>query len=192
MLSLEQLTIDINQKMLLNKVSVTFLNSSITYLQGSNGSGKTSLLRVLARIMKPGTGKIIYDNNSTINYIGHDLGLKQELAVIDHLKFWSSIYDSHITLKAAVHYFNLEDLLDKKIYQLSAGNQKKTALAKLLCCQADLWLLDEASTNLDEMNQKLLNNLIISKANNGGIIILTSHNDHYIKDANFLNLADFK
>ena len=85
----------------------------------------------------------------------------------------------------------LDSLLDKKIYQLSAGNQKKVALSKLLSCQSDLWLLDEAEVSLDAANKKLLHNLIISKANNGGIILLTTHGDTDIKGSQVLHLEDF-
>ncbi len=192
MISLIDLSISVEGRILLNNVNVTFLNSSITYLQGPNGSGKTSMLRILAGIMVPVTGEINYKNQHKINYIGHDLGLKSELTVMDHLQFWTNTYNSIEALEASVYYFGLNQLLDKKIYELSAGNQKKVALAKLLACQANLWLLDEADVNLDIANKQLLDDLIISKANNGGIIILTSHNNVFIKGSNLLNLIDFK
>ena len=69
--------------------------------------------------------------------------------------------------------------------------QKKVALAKLIACQSNLWLLDEVESNLDQENKELLRNLIIIKANNGGIILITSHANIDIKSAQIINLEQY-
>lgn len=202
MLSFNQLTCTINGTPLFNNLSLTLLPFSITYLQGANGCGKTSLLRIIAGIQKPTKGHIYLGSRPGIvidnikkpycTYIGHNFGLKSELTIFENLKFWSSIYNSLEALEASIHYFKLGDILSKKYYQLSAGNQKKVALSTLLSCQSDLWLLDEVESNLDQENRSLLHNLIISKANNGGIVLMTSHEQPAIKTAQILKLEDYQ
>ncbi|MFY9590321.1 heme ABC exporter ATP-binding protein CcmA [Rickettsia endosymbiont of Halotydeus destructor] len=194
MLSFHQLKFNIAQRNLFN-LNITFLPSSIVCVQGINGSGKTSLLKMIAHIMQPTSGNIFYKNidcnilgKPYCNYIGHNLGLKAELTVFDNLKFWSEIYNSPETLEAAIHYFKLYELLNEKCYKLSKGTQKTVALARLIACQSDLWLLDEVETHLSKENRDLLNNLIVMKANSGGIIFLTSHTGTTIKSAQILNL----
>ncbi len=199
MLSLNQLSYTINNQALFSDLSVTMLSSSITYIKGANGCGKTSLLRMVACLQKPTSGLVSFspylaneEGQIRCTYVGHKLGLKAELTVLENIKFWSSIYDSLETLEAALYYFKLHDILDKKCYQLSAGNQKKVALARLLACQSNLWLLDEVESNLDQENKALLNNLIVTKANNNGIVLITSHEAPTIKTANTLNLDDYR
>ncbi|WP_347939089.1 ATP-binding cassette domain-containing protein [Rickettsia oklahomensis] len=121
-------------------------------------------------------------------YVGHNLGLKLEMTVFENLKFWSEIYNSTEALHAAIHYFKLHDLLDEKCYSLSSGIQKVVAVARLIACPSDLWLLDEVETNLSKENRDLLNNLIIMKANSGGIVLLSSHLEKSIKSAQILQL----
>ncbi|HJD55252.1 MAG TPA: heme ABC exporter ATP-binding protein CcmA [Rickettsia endosymbiont of Pyrocoelia pectoralis] len=176
-------------------LSLTFLPSSITYIKGANGCGKTSLLRMIAGITQPSSGNIYYKNVDINNipkpyctYIGHNLGLKLEMTVFENLKFWSEIYNSLETLEAAIHYFKLHEILDEKCYNLSKGMHKMVAAARLIACQSNLWLLDEIETNLSKENRDLLNNLIAMKANSGGIILLSSHLENAIKSAQILQL----
>lgn len=197
MLSLNQLAFRPNDKELF-KISISLLPSAIVYIKGPNGCGKTTLLRMIAGICSPHDGNItIYDKNISdlakpyCNYIGHNIGLKSEIRVIDYLKFWAQCYDASAAIGSAVHYFNLYDLLGKKCSELSRGNKKKVELAKLLTCPSRLWLLDEVESNLDETNLKLLQNLIITKANTGGIILLSSHMKKQIESAITIDMSDF-
>ncbi|AGJ01540.1 heme ABC exporter ATP-binding protein CcmA [Rickettsia prowazekii] len=194
MLSLNQLQLNIEKRNLFD-LCITFLPSAITYIKGANGSGKSSLLRMIAGIMQPSSGNIYYKNSHINNcikpyctYIGHNLGLKLEMTVFENLKFWSEIYNSTETVPAAIHYFKLDYLLDEKCYNLSSGIQKIVAIARLIVCQSDLWLLDEVESNLSKENKDLLNNLIVMKANSGGIILLSSHQENVIKSAQILQL----
>jgi heme exporter protein A len=145
--------------------------------------------------MQPTSGNIYYKHTHLnildkpyCNYVGHNLALKAEMSVFDNLKFWSEVYNSSETLEAAIHYFKLYELLDEKCYRLSKGMQKIVALARLIACQSNLWLLDEVETNLSNENKDLLNHLITMKANNGGIIFLTSHIKPTLKSARVLQL----
>lgn len=202
-LTIDRLSYVIGEHDLFNSITISFLPSSIVHITGKNGSGKSSLLKIIAGIQKPTSGTFYFGASKNCEYdsfflegqnklpyclyIGHKLGLKNELTVIENLRFWSNLYNSSETLDASIYYFGLQKILDKKCYELSAGNQKKVALSKLLSCQSELWLLDEVDTNLDEENKQLLHGLIASKASNEGIIMIASHAE-IIKNAYTLSL----
>ena len=88
-------------------------------------------------------------------------------------------------------YFDLQNILSTRCLELSAGNQKKVALARLIACQSKLWLLDEVDSNLDDEAKKKLMHLIISHADNGGIAFLASHDEPEIKTAQIIDLNDY-
>jgi heme exporter protein A len=201
MLSIHSLGFSIDEKNFFKNISVTFLPTSIVHIKGRNGIGKTSFLRMLAGIKTPSAGKITFGRELLpisdlekpyCTYIGHYLAIKPELTVLENIVFWSGLYKSEILTETALVYFQLQELADVKCFELSAGNQKKVALARLLVCPSKLWLLDEVDTNLDKENKKILMNLIVSKANNGGIVFFVSHNAPEIKTTQIINLDDYK
>ncbi len=201
MLSLHSLGFTLEGQELFKNISMSLLPSSIIYLKGQNGSGKTSLLRMLAGIQTPTNGNITFSKNSHpisslakpyCTYIGHHFAIKPELTVLENLEFWSKIYNSAELINAAIIYFCLQNVADKRCYELSAGNQKKVALARLVACQSKLWLLDEVDSNLDSVNKQLLLNLILSHADNGGIVFIASHTSPEIKSAQILDISDYK
>lgn len=201
MLSLHSIGFTLQDQDLFKNISMSFLPSSIIYLKGQNGSGKTSLLRMIADVQKPTNGSITFGKDShhisTLDkpyctYIGHCSAVKLELTVSENLEFWSKIYNSTELVNAAIVYFSLQKIINKRCYELSAGNQKKVALARLIACQSKLWLLDEVDSNLDSDNKKLLLNLILSHANNGGIVFITSHTPPEIKTAQIFDISDYK
>ena len=200
MISLHSVSFALENKELFSNLSMTLLPSSIVYLKGQNGSGKTSLMRMLAGIQKPSKGMITVGKEDQdiallpkpyCTYIGHKTGVKQELSVLENIEIWAKAYNSAELINAAIVYFNLDEIIHKKCYELSAGNQKKVALARLIACQSRLWLLDEVDTNLDKKNQQLLLNLIVTHADSGGIIFLTSHNEPEIKSAQVLDISEY-
>lgn len=198
MLSLSSVCINTSESELIKNLSVTFLPSSIVYFRGKNGCGKTSLLRAIAGIKGISSGQITFGKNNIIPedlvkpycvYIGHKTGVKTELTVIENIEFWAKTYNSPELVSAAIFYFKLEDYIHTKCYALSAGQKQRVALAKLLACSSPIWLLDEVENNLDTNSRELLNNLLISKANNGGIIIASSHTEPLIKSALVIDLV---
>jgi heme exporter protein A len=200
MLSLHSLGFSINDEELFREISISFLPSSIIYLKGKNGAGKSSILRMIASIQKPTSGKITFSKASLpiamlkkpyCTYIGHRYAIKPELTVFENIHFWSKLYNSEILVDAAIVYFELQNILSTRCLELSAGTQKKVALARLIACQSKLWLLDEIDSNLDEEAKKKLMHLIISHADNGGIVFLASHNEPEIKTAQIIDLNDY-
>lgn len=200
MLTSNQITLSINNNVVFSNISLTFLPSSITYITGPNGSGKTSLLRMFAGIQKPSGGYLSFGKKAVMQksipkpycvYIGHHNALKLELTVLENLLPWAGFYNSQQAIAAALHFFKLTEQVNRKCYELSAGNKQKVALARLLVCHSKLWLLDEVDQSLDQQNRELLDQMIISKADTGGIIIMTTHEKPRIKTATILNMTDY-
>ncbi len=200
MISLNNLGLTISGKVIFEGISFTALPSAIIHVTGKNGSGKTSLLKMIAQIQRQSKGSITHSKDAHdisslqkpyCTYIGHNLAIKQEFSVMENMLFWARLYNAEMLIMAAVKYFSLENLLEKKCYELSAGNQKKVALSRLILCPAKLWLLDEIDVNLDENNKKLLTNLMVTHADNGGIIFSASHNKPQVKKVVKLNLEEW-
>lgn len=197
-LSCSNLELKINDKSLFSNFGVTLFPGSIIHLVGQNGDGKTSLLRMIAGIAKCEKGIITLGGINVeelekpyANYIGHNIGIKEDLTVLENLAIFAKLHGSMLALPGALHYFDLSEFMDQKLYSLSAGNKKKVALARLLACHSNLWLLDEISSNLDSQNYELLCKILITKASSGGIIIMTSHNDIPIKNIVKIDIRDF-
>ena len=169
-LTLENITLRSYDKIIFNNLSASFAESTITYLQGQNGSGKTSLLRIIAGIIKPSAGQVIFDginidslNKPYVNYIGHKLAIKTNLTVIEMIKHYAVLFNNIESIDACIYYLGMQDILDQKCGILSHGNLKKLAMSRLLLLKSDLWLLDEIESNLDKDNLDLLHKIIISK-----------------------------
>lgn len=199
MLTCYNLSLKVNDYTLFKGLSFTSFGGGTLLIKGKNGSGKSSLLRMIAGIQQH-SGKIIFKGNliQELNkpycvYIGHKTGIRLDLSVIQNLVFWAKMYDSDLMLEAAIRYWDLYDVLETECHKLSSGTQKKVALAKLLCCNSSLWLLDEVDTNLDSENFNLLQNLLHIKMDSGGVIICASHNNNLIQNSelNTLYIEDF-
>lgn len=201
MLVLEDLSVELGERLILENVNITVFPGSLTFIKGPNGSGKTTLLKTIAGLIASSKGKIIYNETnilkdlqayySYVNYIGHELAVKDELSIIDNIYFWANLRGTPELLRAAITYFRLNDIADELCGNLSAGLKKRVALSRLLGCYANIWLLDEPEVNLDEENIKLLRNLIDARVSQGGIVIIATHNIYDYKYSQVLDLTDF-
>ncbi|MFV9875460.1 MAG: heme ABC exporter ATP-binding protein CcmA [Rickettsiales endosymbiont of Dermacentor nuttalli] len=195
MLSCSNLTVESNYNTLFKDLGFSLLPGSLLILRGNNGSGKTTLLKLIAGITSPTKGSIVleyYNEFNLINYIGHKNALKTELSVIDNLIFWSELYQTPELILPALTYFGLMDIQNIPCYRLSAGWQKKVALARLMACHSYIWLLDEPENNLDNASKQLLYNLIETRVSQKGIVIIASHNKYPLQYGQELFLEDFK
>ncbi len=195
-LTCENLQLQAQGGVIFQDLSFSSVSGGILYIRGCNGSGKSSLLRIIAGIQFPKSGNIKINNleqepTSYFSYIGHELGVNLVLSVEENLLFWAKLYNAHKALNATIFYFGLQELLDNKVCELSAGNRKKLALSRLFLENKKIWLLDEIDSNLDESNKLILYNAIISKASMGGIIIIASHAQEFTKNAQILHMGDY-
>jgi heme exporter protein A len=189
MLTLDNLGLFKNNKKIFSNLGLSISLSSCLILTGENGSGKTSLLKIIAGITKPTSGKILWggenienfrdDFNGDLQYLGHKNFLKGEISIKENLEFYAKIHGSENALSSALNFFKLSEIQDKKVKQLSAGWQRRVILAKLLACPATIWLLDEPSTNLDKEGKEMLYGLIKNRSKEDGLVILATHDEKF-------------
>ncbi|AVP88010.1 cytochrome c biogenesis protein ccmA [Candidatus Phycorickettsia trachydisci] len=199
MFSCQNLTVDDPKNpgnRLIYDLSFCSSSGAILYLSGANGIVKTSVLRAIAGLSKPSSGEITFKGKNLadfklkpLHYIGHKLGIKQNLSIWDNLSFWADSLEAREGLQAAIIYLGLQDILEEDCKLLSFNTCKKVAIARLMLSKAQIWLLDELDTDLDEQDRKLLSNLINIKASSGGIIISTTSDAK--EDYQTLNLLDY-
>ena len=163
------------------------LNSGqILLLEGENGSGKTSLLRILCGFREPDAGQVLWCG-SAINdsqyyddmaYVGHLDGVKKELTALENLNVSLALGQSGLySIAQALAKVQLAAFEDALVQSLSAGQKRRLSLARLLITHNTLWILDEPFTSLDIQGIALIESLMAEHCNNGGMIVLTSHHD---------------
>lgn len=190
-LSAENLTCIKQDRTLFENISLSVAESELLYIRGQNGSGKTSLLRILVGLSDPIHGQVKYkDENirqnaelfhASLFYFGHKLGLNLKLNALENLAFWCQLHhidvsESHLfELLAELGLVGLEDL---PVGSLSAGQQRRVALARLwLKDSAKLWVLDEPFTALDVQGIEIVRQKLIAHLSTGGAVIITSHQE---------------
>jgi len=153
-------------------------------LSGTNGSGKTTLIKLLAGILRPTHGHI---ELARCHYVGHQHGLQWQLTVLDNLRYYlhlqgastagqaATTMDADTLCLQALHALNVADLATRRVSELSAGQLKRAALARLLLTPRPLWLLDEPFVNLDKASINLMLKLIRQHCQQGGVAIIASH-----------------
>ena len=154
-------------------------------VHGSNGSGKTTLLRVLAGLLAPAAGEVRIDGAPetreavarTSALLGHLLGHKGELSTAENLRFATGLYGCRpgISIDLALASVGLAGFEEAPARQLSAGQRKRLALARLLLVPARLWLMDEPYANLDLPGIALVNRMVELHLQRGGAALITSH-----------------
>ncbi|HEX4634632.1 MAG TPA: heme ABC exporter ATP-binding protein CcmA [Rhizomicrobium sp.] len=154
-------------------------------VEGANGAGKTSLLRVIAGFLAPAAGRLVVtlaqgesddseERGKAIGWLGHQDGLKPQLTVIEQLRFYAQLYGKPAD-EALLEQVGLTRQRDLPCRYLSAGQRRRLALARLLAGARPLWLLDEPFAALDTAGQGLVGQLMAQHCGAGGIIIAATH-----------------
>jgi heme exporter protein A len=159
----------------------------ILRVEGRNGSGKTSLLRILAGLAQPVSGDVLWNGTrihdpltdyfQNLLYIGHKPGIKYELTAIENLCLSRALFGtrSENGIEEALYQIGLYGFEDMPAAMLSAGQKRRVALAQLFLTQAKLWILDEPYTSLDVAAVALLEEQFRLHVQAGGMLIMTSH-----------------
>lgn len=161
--------------------------SQVLRVEGENGSGKTSLLRILAGLAQPAAGNVFWQGRrindadagyyENLLYLGHKPGIKFELTPIENLCMSQALFGAKTEngIEEALYQMGLYGFEEVTCASLSAGQKRRVALAQLLLTRARLWILDEPYTSLDVAAIAFLEEIFKQHVQNGGMLIITSH-----------------
>ena len=173
---------------IIDNLSFELKAGQIALISGSNGSGKTSLLRMVAGFIPLSFGSISFNSKKEYKdnffMLGHNLGIKDDISPEEDVKFWSRYlgagYDDGVLERVG-----LGKLKKTPSKYLSQGQKQRLVIARLLSSNKSLWLLDEPTSSLDSDASIFLKEIISEHKNSGGSILVSSH-------INFLDTVDIK
>jgi ABC-2 type transport system ATP-binding protein len=181
-LKLDNVTSGYNKQAVLHDISFVLQEPSIYVVLGPNGAGKTTLFRTIAGILEPYSGRILLDDQDTttsgearirMSYLSQYNAMPEEMTVYNALKFYSDIGGGD--LDKAIELLELEELKNKRFSDLSQGQKKRAAIAKVFLHESDLYLLDEPTANLDPSVSKEIRDIVL-KLSKDKMILYSSHN----------------
>ncbi|WFB47368.1 cytochrome c biogenesis heme-transporting ATPase CcmA [Vibrio coralliilyticus] len=193
MLEVSQLTAIRDERILFESLSFTINSGELVQIEGRNGTGKTTLLRIVTGLGDRDSGEIVWNGENIesnrdayhqdLLFLGHQTGVKRELTAYENLRFYLNIHSRNPVVKETIYSALMKVGLvgreDVPVAQLSAGQQRRVALARLWLSDHKLWILDEPLTAIDKQGVKVLESLFLSHAEDGGIVILTTHQDMF-------------
>ena len=177
-LTIKNLACKRGSNIVFDKISFEIKSGQTFLFKGSNGSGKTSLIRTIAGFIKPYEGEIFFDNrndNENFQFIGEKNALKDNLSVKNNIILWSLLFNASINIDDFLKIFKLNSFINQDVATLSDGQKKRLSLSRLFLTNKSVWLLDEPYVFLDEQNITDLNNKILEFNQEGGIVIITSN-----------------
>ncbi len=174
-------------RLLFDNLNFTLQHGQAMIIQGSNGAGKTSLLRIITGLSQPAEGTVLWNGSNIDNiaeefqeqllYIGHLAAVKRELTVRENLsllkRFWPA--DGSMSVPELAEQVGLRKRLSVHCSRLSAGQQRRVSLARLFISTQKLWVLDEPLTALDVDFISVVENCLQQHLISGGMAILTTH-----------------
>ncbi len=178
-------------------------------LSGANGSGKSSLLRLMARLLPAAAGSLAWNgasldedpdaHDARLAYVGHQDAIKPLLTVAENVAFWARLSGGGSgapggPAAAASHGLSamgLEAMADIPCRLLSAGQRRRLALARLFAAPGKLWLLDEPTVGLDAASVAALEAGLAAHREEGGMVVLATHVGLALPDAREIELGDF-
>jgi heme exporter protein A len=169
-------------------LTFTLCEGESVELRGANGSGKTSLLRMLCGLLPPSRGVIFWNGVpvdeqreaylASLAYVGHRPAVKDDLTTLENLRVSAALGGTELTLAEAcdaLRQLGLGGCADVAARCLSEGQRRRLALARLVASPRPLWLLDEVFTSLDEPTTKLAAAMIDAHVAQGGIAVVATH-----------------
>ena len=172
-----------------------------TIISGKNGSGKTSLLRIICNLLDPKSGDIIWKGKSIyknreqyikeITYISDTNTSKDKLTVIENINFWKSLFKSTISHEKVMRLLdnlNLREHMNDYVIFLSTGQRRKLELARLIIEEKNIWILDEPFLGLDQDSINIIGQTISDHLTNNGLVVLASHVPVSIHSKKYIDL----
>ena len=188
-----------DDRVLFEHVNLSLEAGQMLLVEGPNGSGKTSLLRIITGLKLADEGEVLWQGKSIqqltadyyeqVNYVGHHDGVKRELTCLENLRLVQAMgKPSTLGLDSALERVKLYRYGDTEVRNLSAGQKRRLALARLLVTDSRLWILDEPFTSLDKASMGLFKSLFEEHLLDRGLIVMTSHHPIELPEARVQHL----
>lgn len=187
-LSAENLTLIRGERCLFEGLDFALESGGLLLLEGRNGCGKTSLMRAIAGMLSLESGEIFWNDvpvlkqrqafHGALVWLAHRTGLKGDLNMVENLGFERTLRrQSRRDPEEVYERLGIERLRKLPLRSLSAGQQRRVALARMLLADVPLWLMDEPFTNLDREGRKLVMELVEQHLGTGGLCVMAAHQD---------------
>jgi len=187
-LTADELTLFRGERCLFQGLSFALSPGELLLLEGRNGSGKTSLMRAIAGLIELESGEIFWNGepvrsnrqafHGSLVWMAHRVGLKADLTLVENLKFEAHLRaQSNQDFDEVLQRLGIDRLKRLPIRSLSAGQQRRVALARMMMSRVPLWLMDEPFTNLDREGRSLVMELTTEHLDRDGMCIMAAHQD---------------
>jgi len=192
MLTISNISCVRGHKPLFAPVSFSLQDGQALHLEGDNGVGKTSLLRIICGLSPADSGEVLWNGvalnqqhpevveafRASLCYVGHNLSLKDELTPIENLLFDAQVTGRSLSREKgmdALRKMGLNNRTHLPLRVLSQGQKRRTALARLSVTDAKLWVLDEPFVALDPQSLDYLRAILANHVQQGGLLLFSSH-----------------
>ncbi len=201
LLDIRDLFCERDDRILFQHLNFKLRAGEVLQVHGSNGSGKTTLLRIICGLNDSYQGAIYWqgtevvehleDFYSALLYIGHRVGVSKVLTPVENLRWSCSLQRQRddAAIYSALATVGLRGFEESQCFTLSAGQQQRVSLARLLLSDARLWILDEPFTTLDTSGVEQLEGLLSKHANSGGAVLVTTHHQLQVPKLQRLSLG---
>ena len=196
MIKANNLSKSFNGNRIFSGINFNLEKSRVLVIKGANGSGKTTLLKIVAGIFNPDTGEMNLKENIKLDFLGHENMLYQNFSILENIDFFSNISGFRITSELQDEIekaLGLQNILGKKISDLSYGQRKKASMLRSLISDPDLLVLDEPFSNLDSDSTGSFISILKTLKEAGKSIIISSNRKDIVGSVsdNLLNMDDY-